>query len=202
MTRARLRRLFWIAAAAILVVAALVALVAVVRGRFSDTDRRIILTLVALLYAGAAGLAGLALVDRRVAHALGWMSAVAAPVGLAFMAWGVWSFVWEGEGGSEDASKLAWSWVLALAAGMVATTSLLLARRPFIARLAMLAGATAGMATALSIVGIWTDPSGTPSSGRSPRSGSSPHSHTSSFPCCSGSQQPECRRRRSGCSRH
>ena len=49
MTRRRLVRTFWISAAAALVVAALIALAAVVRGDFSDTDGRILITLAALL---------------------------------------------------------------------------------------------------------------------------------------------------------
>jgi drug/metabolite transporter (DMT)-like permease len=67
-TRIRLSRIFWIGAAAILVAAALVALVAVLRGDFSDTDGRILITMGALLYTGGAALAGLALADRGPAR--------------------------------------------------------------------------------------------------------------------------------------
>ena len=49
MTRLRLRRIFWMGAAAIVVVAALVALAAVLKGDFSDTDGRTLVTLAALL---------------------------------------------------------------------------------------------------------------------------------------------------------
>ena len=51
--RGRLARVSWTGAAAILVVAALVALFAVVRGDFSDTDGRILGTLAAALLAGS-----------------------------------------------------------------------------------------------------------------------------------------------------
>jgi hypothetical protein len=57
-TRARLRRIFWIGAAAILVVAALIGVAAVAGGHFSSTDGKILLTLGALLLAGATGFAG------------------------------------------------------------------------------------------------------------------------------------------------
>ena len=64
MTRVRLRRILWIGAAAILVAAALVAATAVLRGGFSETDGKILVTLGALLYAGGTALAGLALGDQ------------------------------------------------------------------------------------------------------------------------------------------
>jgi hypothetical protein len=155
-SRRRLGRILWIGTAAVLVAAALIALAAILRGRFSDNDGRIIITLVALLYSGSSALAGLALLDRGTTRPLGWAAAVAAPIGLAFMAWGIWSFVWEGEG-SETAGKLAWSWVLGLAASLIATTSLLLARRALVS-LAAVAGALAALAAALSIIGVWTEP--------------------------------------------
>jgi hypothetical protein len=63
-TKLRLKRIFWMGAAAIVVAAALVALAAVVKGDFSDTDGRILVTLAALLYTGGAAICGLALVDR------------------------------------------------------------------------------------------------------------------------------------------
>ena len=57
MTRRRLAGAFWLGAAAILVAAALVSLVAILKGGFSETDARILGTLGALLYTGAAALA-------------------------------------------------------------------------------------------------------------------------------------------------
>jgi hypothetical protein len=156
-TRIRLSRIFWIGAAAILVAAALVALVAVLRGDFSDTDVRILVTLAALLYTGGAALAGLALVDRARGPWLGWLVAVAAPVCLGFVLWAIWSFVGNG-GGNENADRLAWSAVLALLAGLISTTALLLARRRELVALAVAAGLLAGLAALLAGVGIWTEP--------------------------------------------
>lgn len=156
MTRFRLARIFWIGAAAILVAAALVAIAAIVRGDFSDTDGRILVTLAALLYTGGAALAGLSLVERGPARGLGWLVAAAAPCCLAFVLWAIWSFAFDD--GNETADKFAWSAVLALFAGLIAATGLLLARR--IVGLATAAGVLAGIASALSIIGIWTEPSG------------------------------------------
>lgn len=158
MTRLRLARIFWIGAAAILVAAALVALTAVVQGDLSDTDGRILVTLAAVLYTGGAALAGLALVDRGTARPLGWLVAAAAPVCLGLVTWAVWSFVGDG-GEDENANKLAWSSVLVLLSGLIATTGLLLTRRPALARLAGVAGGLAAVAAALSVIGVWAEPS-------------------------------------------
>ena len=68
MTRARLSRIFWTGAAAILVVAALVAITAVVGGSFSPSDGKTLLTLGVLLLAGATAFAGLSLVERYIAQ--------------------------------------------------------------------------------------------------------------------------------------
>lgn len=144
-------------AAAIVVVAALVALAAVLGGDFSDTDGRILVTLAALLYTGGAAICGLTLVDRGSGRLLGWTVAGAAPVCLAFVAWAIWSFAFDG-GGNETADKLAWSAVLALLAGLVATTGLLLARRPALVGLAAAAGALAALAATASVAGIWIEP--------------------------------------------
>jgi hypothetical protein len=146
-------RAFWIGAAGVVVAAALVALVAIVGGSFSDTDARILVTLAALLYAGGTGLAGLALSDRRLARSLGQLVAVASPIGLALMLWGIWGIVDEGD--NDPQWKLAWSSVLVLVTGLIATTALLLARRPKLVKLAWTSGALAAFAAALSVGGIW-----------------------------------------------
>ena len=156
MTKLRLRRIFWMSAAAIVAAAALVALGAVVRGGFSDTDGRILVTLAALLYTGGAALSGLVLVDHGPARLLGWLVAVASPVCLGLVAWAIWSFVDEQD--NDPQSRLAWSAVLLLLAGLVSTTGLLLARRRVLVGLASTAGALAGLAATLSVVGIWTEP--------------------------------------------
>ena len=152
MRRARLARLFWIGAAAALVAAALVALAAVVRGEFSDTDGRILGTLAALLFAGSALLAGLALVERGIARPLGWALIVAAPVSLAFVLRAVWTFADEGGG---DEWKPGWSGILVLIGGLVAATALLLVRRQALVRVAAAAGVLAVLAAAVSIAAIW-----------------------------------------------
>ena len=144
-------------AAAIVVVVALVALAAILGGDFSDTDGRILVILAALLYTGGAAICGLTLVDRGSGRLLGWTVAGAAPVCLAFVTWAIWSFAFDG-GGNETADKLAWSAALELLAGLMATTALLLARRPALVGLAAGAGALAALAATVSVAGIWTEP--------------------------------------------
>jgi hypothetical protein len=158
-TRLRLVRIFWVGAAAIMVVAALVALGAVLRGDFSDTDGRILITLGALLYCGGAALAGLALADRGPARRLGWAVAATAPLGLALIVWALWSFTFDGDG-NEIADKLAWSAVLVLLVGLMTTTDLLLARAGRLVGLARASAAFAAVAASLSIAGIWTEDGG------------------------------------------
>ncbi len=156
MTRPRPARVFWIGAAAILVVAALVALVAVVRGNFSDTDGRILGSLAALLYCGGTALAGFALAGRGPARTLGWTVVAGAATCLTLVLWEIWSYALDVAG--ESWSKLASSAVIALAAGLMATTSLLIAGRSRLAPLAALGGVLSALTAALVVVGVWSEP--------------------------------------------
>lgn len=156
MTRLRLSRIFWIGAAAILIVAALVALAAVVRGDFSDTDGRILGTLAVLLYTGGGLFSGLALIDRGKATWLGWTIAGASPVTLALMLRALWEWVGDGDDNG-DLWQLAWSAFLVLLAGLVAATALLLAKRDALVRLAWAAGGLSALAALLSVIAIWDE---------------------------------------------
>jgi hypothetical protein len=148
--RRRSARVFWLGAAAILVAAALIALVAVLRGSFSETDGRILGTLGALLYCGAAALAGLALVDRGVVPALGWGMAALSTATLAALSAAIWT-------DGDRAWRVAISAALYLLAGAVATTGLLLTTRPVLHRLALVAGALAVIAASLTLFPVWRD---------------------------------------------
>ncbi len=150
MNRRRLARVFWLGAAAILVAAALVSLVAIVRGSFSETDGRILGTLGALLYAGATALAGLALVERRKAALLGWSVLALSAGTFGMLATAIWT-------DDETVWRVATSGALYLVAGLVATTGLLLTARPALERLAVVAGAMAVIAVSLTLVPIWRD---------------------------------------------
>ena len=151
MTRLRLARIFWIGVAGILVVAALVALVAVLRGDFSDTDARILGTLAATLLAGGTLISGIALVDRDGAL-LGRVAAVLSPVGLVLLVYAIWDFVFDGGG---DEWRYGWTGALTLVAALIAVTARLLAESSALTPLAIVAGILGGAAGALSIYGIW-----------------------------------------------
>jgi hypothetical protein len=153
MTRRRLARIFWLGAAAILVAAALVSLVAILEGGFSDTDGRILGTLGALLYTGATALAGLALVERDKAPALGW--AVLGLAGVTFVV--LAAAIWGAGGDGNTIWRLAASGALYLVAGLVCATGLLLTTRPSLQRLALVAGALTALAVSLTLVPIWRD---------------------------------------------
>ena len=151
MTRRRLARTFWIGAAAALVVAALIALAAVLRGDFSDTDGRILGTLAALLLAGGTLISGLVLVDRDDAL-LGRVAVVVAPVGFGLLAYAIWDFVFDGGG---DAWRYGWTGVVVLVAALISVTARLLAESAAMTPLATVAGVFAGLSAAVSAYAIW-----------------------------------------------
>lgn len=156
MTGIRPSRILWIGAAAILVAAALVALTAVLRGDFSDTDARILGTLAAALLAGSTAVAGLALSDRG-SRLLGSTAILVAATAFAALVYGIWDSVFDA---GDDWWRWAWTGALALVAMLVATTARLLARAPWIVRLARGAGVLASVAAAVSIWALWSEGGG------------------------------------------
>ena len=92
MVRVRLGRLFWIGAAALLCAAALISLVALVRGEFTATDNNILLTLGAAFLTGSAAIAWYALVERGTLTRLGWAAVATAPVWAGVLAF---AHIWE-----------------------------------------------------------------------------------------------------------
>jgi hypothetical protein len=155
-TKLRLARIFWMGAAAIVVAAALVALTAVLRGDFSDTDGRILGTLASALVAGSTLVAGLALVERG-GLLLGWSAVAVSIPGFALLAYAIWDFVFDGGG---DTWRYGWAGALALVAALIAVTARLLARSPSIARLAAASGVLAALASGASIGAIWNEDPG------------------------------------------
>ena len=150
-------RLAWLGAAAILVVAALVAVAAVLRGDFSETDGRILGTLAAVLYTGGAAFAGLANLERG-RHVVGLFLAGTAPVCFLLLLPAIWSVL--DESGDDTVWRWAGSAVIVVLAGLIPGTALLLARTSAAELLAYGTGALAGIASTLSIAAIWTEPEG------------------------------------------
>jgi len=85
------RRLFWIGAAALLAAAALIAIVALLRGELTPTDGNILVTLAAAFLAGSAALSGLALIERRDLVPLGWAVVATSAAGFVVLAWQIWT---------------------------------------------------------------------------------------------------------------
>ena len=151
MNRRRLVRTFWIGAAACVIVAALIALTAVLRGEFSDTDGRILGTMAALLLASATLFSGLVLTDRDNAL-LGRVAVVLAPVGFALLAYALWDFVFDGGG---DAWRYGWTGALVLIAATIAVTSRLLTESPSLTPLAFATGVAGSVAAGSSTYAVW-----------------------------------------------
>lgn len=151
MARAGLIRLFWIGAAALLTAAALIAIAAVVRGDFSDSDGRILGTLAAALLTGSTLLAGLLLVERG-GRILGWTAVALALPAFVLLAYAIWDVVFDGGG---DAWRYGWTGTLTLVASLLAVTARLLARAAVVRRLATGAGVLAAAAAAVSTVAVW-----------------------------------------------
>jgi hypothetical protein len=151
-SRRRLARAFWIGAAAVLVAAALVSVSAILRGDFGETDAKVLGTLLSLLVAGATVVTGLGLVERGVQPALGWIAVVGAVVCFALQAAAIW------DGFSDDVLTKAstTSMALLLALLLVATQRTLL-REERLVKLFYATAAAAGLAVALTAVGIWTE---------------------------------------------
>ena len=143
------RRLFWIGAAALLGVAALISIVALGRGEFTDTDWQILGTLAIALGAGSACLAGLALIDRREVVWLGW-AAVATGIGaFGVIVHQIWT-----DFGSDERFGTA---LLLLGVVLLATTGRLLLRRGTLEPLYAAHLVLSAVATVGTILVIWDD---------------------------------------------
>ena len=155
MTGLRLSRIFWIGAAAILIVAALIAVAAIVRGDFGETEAQILGTLLTLLVAGATAISGMALIERGAATWLGGAAIACAGAGFAVIAAAIWD-----EFSSDLLTRVAVSAMALVIAFLLLTTQRLLLR---VARLAWLFYGTAvaaAVATGLSLVAIWEEEGG------------------------------------------
>jgi mannose-6-phosphate isomerase-like protein (cupin superfamily) len=150
-SRVRLGRIFWIGAAALLCVAALIGIVALLRGRFGETDARILGTLGILFLGGSNAIACLALIERRqlwpVANAL----LAATPVWLVVLLVADWS-----NDPGDTFFHLIWTAVTSLFASIVvATARLPLRERRLVVTSFAGVMAFGGLLTGLLLVAIW-----------------------------------------------
>ncbi len=156
MTRSRLARIFWLGAAALLVVVALVAIVALLRGELTETDGEILATLGALFLAGAAGLAGLALVDSDRYAAIGWTSAALAPIEFGILTYWIWSGL-----SGETLQKIGLTTLLVVIGQLGIVTQLLLLVGRRLLPLVVVTAALLTTAVTGTLVAIWTEPDDT-----------------------------------------
>lgn len=141
-----IRRLFWLGAAVLFSIAALVAIGAVLGAGFGATQERILETCAIAFVCGGAALAGYACLDRGVIRPAGW----------AAVALGVTSFlVWTGGTWSDSSSEAYWKtagilgiWTLA---ALVVTTLRLLTSSPRL--LSTVVPATSAAAVLAALVG-------------------------------------------------
>ncbi|HEX4747126.1 MAG TPA: hypothetical protein VFU99_09605 [Gaiellaceae bacterium] len=157
MTRRRLARTFWLGAAALLVAAALVAIVALLRGELTDTDAHILLTLGVLFVTGAAALAGLALVDSGRQTLVGWTVAAVAPVELTVLVYWIWS----GSEGDDTISRLGTTTLLLLVGQVAIVTQLLLLSNRRLLALVLATDILVVVAVGGAITALWTEPDDT-----------------------------------------
>jgi hypothetical protein len=88
----RIRRLFWLGAAILFSIAALVAITAVVRGQFGETTGRILMTCGLAFVCGSVVLSGLACIERAVVRPAAWAavaSGLAMFVVMDTVVWGM-----------------------------------------------------------------------------------------------------------------
>lgn len=158
MTRVRLSRIFWIGAAATLVVAALIGVAGVVRSDFTEIDGKILLTLLTLLVAGGAALAGLALVERSTFAAFGWLATVVAVVSFVLITAVTWTDFDE-----DTLTKIAGIAAVTLIAALLVSTQMLLHRGRLLAVVVAtwltlflaVSGTTIGIASESSSDALW-----------------------------------------------
>ncbi|MFN2466759.1 MAG: hypothetical protein ABR521_01300 [Gaiellaceae bacterium] len=124
-----LRRLFLLGAAALACVAALLAIVTLLRGDFGETEGDLFATIGATFVAISAVAAGAALLERGIARPLGLAGLVLACAGFVLWTEQIWA-----EHHSERYWKVLWlllAWTLAV---LLATTTRLLTRTERLAR--------------------------------------------------------------------
>lgn len=124
-----IRRLFWLGAAILSSIAALIAIVAVVSGSFGETEGRILATCGIAFACGSVALAGVACLDRGVVRPAAWAAIALGLTSFAVWTIGVWGAV-DGVSYGKTAG-LVGIWLLA---ALIVTTSRLVVSSPRLLR--------------------------------------------------------------------
>ena len=150
MTGVNYARIFWIGAAGVLVLAALIGISSLLRSDFTETDWQILLTLLALLVASGTAVAGLTVAERDHA-AIGWSSVAVAVAAFFFIGTATWEAF-----DNETLAKVAGTAALALVATLIGTTQLVLHRGGHV-WVVVLTWAGVLLAFLLSTSALWSD---------------------------------------------
>lgn len=124
-----IRRLFWLGAAILFSLAALIAIVAVVAGHFGGTEWRILATCGFAFVCGSVTLAGVACLDREIVRPAAWAAIALGVAAFALWTGGLWAHA---QGMAYfRAAGLVGVWLLA---ALIVTTSRLIASSPRVLR--------------------------------------------------------------------
>jgi hypothetical protein len=121
-TGVRYSRIFWIGAAGALVLAALIGISSLLRSDFSDTDWKILLTLLAVIVSAGTAVAGLTVAERGHVGVC-WAAVAVAGVAFFLIATATWN-----EFDNETLGKLAATAAFGLVATLLGVTQLVLHR--------------------------------------------------------------------------
>ena len=124
-----IRRLFWLGAAVLFSIAALIAIVAVLGGHFGETEDRILATCGLAFVCGSVTLAGVACLDREIVRPAAWAAIVLGVAAFALWTGGVWTHA-----SSQAYWKTAGVVGVWLLAALIVTTSRLVASSPRVLR--------------------------------------------------------------------
>ncbi len=153
MSGVRYARIFWIGAAGVIVLAALLGISALLRSDFTETDGQVLLTMLCLLVASGTAVAGLTVAERgRVA--IGWGAVAVAGVSFFVMA----TSTWDGFD-DETLAKLAGIAAFGLIVTLLATTQLVLHRGGH-AWVLLITWSALLLAFLLSSTGLWREHAG------------------------------------------
>jgi hypothetical protein len=149
----RYARIFWIGAAGVVVLAALIGISALVRSDFTETDGQVLLTMLALLVSSGTAVAGITVAERGQV-AVGWAVTTVAVVSFFLVATATWTSF-----DDETLNKVAGVAALALVATLLGTTQLVLHRGEH-AWAVLVTWTALLLAFFATSVGIWGEPAG------------------------------------------
>ena len=159
----RLARIFWIGAAAILIAAALIAVAAILRGEFGETEAQILGTMLTLLVAGGTAVSGLSLIERETARIVGLVAVGGAILCFAVLTAAIW------DGFSTDTLDVwAVSAIPTLIALLLVATQRLIVRDLRLLPFFYATTAVAAIATGLTVSAIHAEDDGGDSTGDGP----------------------------------